>query len=111
MNICKVLLAQNDHILILGYYTACSWSFGNWQPRANLTKGPAAGNSCQSQSRQVSPQDTARMTQWEQAIAVGSRLNARILQAVTEAVSHRTGASTHQVRQPHAYRRRGYALT
>jgi hypothetical protein len=85
VNIYKTLLTQNDHILILGYYTACSWSFGNWQPRVNLTKGPAAGNNCQSQRRQVSPQDTARMTQWQQAIAVASRLNARIRDAVTEA--------------------------
>jgi hypothetical protein len=85
VNVYKTLLTQNDHILILGYYTACSWSFGNWQPRANIARGPAAGDSCHSQSRQVSPHDTARVTQWEQAIAVATRLNQRIHHAVIEA--------------------------
>jgi hypothetical protein len=84
VDIYKTLLTQNDHILILGYYTACSWSFGNWQPRANIARGPAEGDSCHSQSRQISPHDTTRVTQWAQATAVGARLNERIHHAVIE---------------------------
>jgi hypothetical protein len=37
-------------VLVLGYYRDCLWSFGNWQPAASLTGGPAKGNSCQSQN-------------------------------------------------------------
>jgi len=36
----KALLTQNDHVLVLGYYRDCPWSFGNWQPAASLTGGP-----------------------------------------------------------------------
>ena len=42
----KELLKQNDHVLVLGYYRACSWSFGNWQPAGNVLYGPATGYSC-----------------------------------------------------------------
>jgi len=81
----KALLTQNDHVLVLGYYRDCPWSFGNWQPAASLTGGPAQGNSCQSQKRPVSQQDPTVITQWEQAVAVGNSLNEHIHKVVTEA--------------------------
>jgi hypothetical protein len=81
----KELLKQNDHVLVLGYYQACSWSFGNWQPAGNVLYGPATGYSCSSQSRSVSPTNHTRVTQWDQAVAVGNSVNIRIRAAVVQA--------------------------
>lgn len=79
------LLKQNDHVLVLGYYRACSWSFGNWQPAGNVFSGPAKGYRCRSESRPVSKTDRSRTTQWDQAVAVGDDVNARIHAAVVDA--------------------------
>lgn len=85
VTIYKELLKQNDHVLVLGYYRACSWSFGNWQPAGNVLYGPATGYSCPSESRYVSPTDHKRLTQWDQAVAVGDSVNSRIQAAVVQA--------------------------
>ena len=85
VSIYEALLSQNDHVLVLGYYRACSWSFGNWQPDANLLAGPAKGDSCSSETRSVSPKDHTKVSQWQQAVAVGDSVNARISAAVTQA--------------------------
>lgn len=85
LEIYKALLTQHDRVLVLGYYRDCPWSFGNWQPAASLTGGPAQGNSCRSQKRPVSEKDPTVVTQWEQAAAVGNGLNEHIRKVVTEA--------------------------
>jgi hypothetical protein len=85
MSVYEQLLRQNDHVLVLGYYRACSWSFGNWQPAGNLYTGPSAGHSCSSQSRFVSPTNHTRVSQWDQAVAVGDSVNSRIHDAVLAA--------------------------
>jgi hypothetical protein len=76
VTIYKELLKQNDHVLVLGYYRACSWSFGNWQPAANVLHGPSTGYGCRSESRYISPTDHKRVTQWDQASA-SQRSNSR----------------------------------
>ena len=81
----KALLSLNDRVLVLGYYLGCPWSFGNWQPSANLAKGPSAGNSCSSQHRQVSPTDHTTVTQWDQAVALDNSMNESIQDAVVQA--------------------------
>ncbi len=53
----------------------CSWSFGNWQPNANFYSGPASVKDCKSQKREISKNDSKEVSQWDQAIAVGSELN------------------------------------
>lgn len=80
----ETLLAQGDRVLVLGYYRSCPWSFGNWQS-GSLLDGPAAGESCSSQSRPTSPRDPATVTQWQQALAVGNTLNSLVDGAVTQA--------------------------
>ena len=85
VNIYKALLSQNDHVMVLGYYRACSWSFGNWQPAANVVDGPSKGYRCTSESRPVSKTDHTRITQWAQAVAVGNDVNSRIHAAVVQA--------------------------
>ncbi len=79
------LLEQNDRVVVLGYYRDCSWSFGNWQPKANPNGGPASGNSCKSQTREISRSDSREVSQWDQATAVGSELNNLIQDAVIKA--------------------------
>ena len=85
VNIYEKLLKQDDRVLVLGYYRACSWSFGNWQPDANLFRGPAAGHSCRDEVRPTSFRDRTAVTQWDQAVAVGDAVNARIHDAVVQA--------------------------
>ena len=85
VDIYKALLSQDDHVMVLGYYRACSWSFGNWQPAANVVKGPSKGYKCTSESRPTSKTDHARITQWDQAVAVGNDVNSRIHAAVVQA--------------------------
>ncbi|MEZ5185475.1 MAG: hypothetical protein R2720_06995 [Candidatus Nanopelagicales bacterium] len=82
----KTLLQNNNKVLVMGYYPTCPWSFGVWQPEGNLSKGPAAGNSCPSQKQKVSSCSNCPVkgstTQWEQAIAVQNAMNAKIEAAV-----------------------------
>jgi hypothetical protein len=85
VSIYERLLSQGDHVLVLGYYRACSWSFGNWQPAGNVRKGPSKGYSCISETRDVSRTDRMPVTQWEQAITVGENVNTRIHDAMLEA--------------------------
>jgi hypothetical protein len=85
VSIYKALLSLNDRVLVLGYYLGCPWSFGNWQPSANLYAGPSQGNSCASQHRQVSPNDHTTVTQWDQAVALDNSMNDSTHDAVVEA--------------------------
>jgi hypothetical protein len=85
VHIYTTLLEQNDRVVVMGYYRDCSWSFGNWQPNANLRSGPASGNDCKSQTREISKNDSKEVSQWDQAIAVGSELNNLIHGAVDKA--------------------------
>jgi len=78
------LLSRDNRVVVLGYYRSCSWSFGNWQPHANAS-GPAAGNDCKTQRRQVSRNNSNVVTQWDQAVAVGRALNDLIQDAVGKA--------------------------
>lgn len=80
------LLGQGDRVVVLGYYRDCSWSFGNWQPSANAS-GPASGNSCKGEIRETSPSNSAKVSQWDQAVAVGNELNNLIEDAVEKAKS------------------------
>ncbi|HTT94890.1 MAG TPA: hypothetical protein VMF55_09465 [Solirubrobacterales bacterium] len=82
------LLEQNDRVVVMGYYRACSWSFGNWQPKANPFKGPASGNDCKGERRPTSRDDSAKVSQWDQAVAVGAELNNLIHDAVMKAKEH-----------------------
>lgn len=81
-DIYRQLLRQHDRVVVLLYYEGCSWSFGNWQPFANVFAGPSSGNSCVSQHRRESPGSRVRVTQWEQAEVVAAAVNDRILDAI-----------------------------
>lgn len=85
-SIYKTLLQNNNKVMVLQYYRTCPWSFGNWQPEGNVSKGPAAGNSCPSQKQQVLSCWTCKKqgttTQMEQAVAVQNAMNAKIAAAV-----------------------------
>lgn len=82
VHVYEALLAQGDRVVVLGYYRGCSWSFGNWQPSGSLLRGPAYGHNCKSEERPISRTDPAKVTQWEQAVAIGSELNNLIEGAV-----------------------------
>jgi hypothetical protein len=84
VDIYKSLLNDGNHVLVLGYPTGCPWSFGNWQPNANLLSGPAAGNACTSQSH---PGEVSGIpvTQWDQAVALTTEANKRIKEALHQA--------------------------
>jgi len=85
VNIYKALLSLNDRVLVIGYYLGCPWSFGNWQPAADLPGGPALGHDCRSLHRRVSPSDDTVVTQWDQAVALDNSMNAKIHDAVIQA--------------------------
>lgn len=84
----KTLLQNNNKVLVLQYYRACPWSFGNWQPTPNLSSGPAVGNSCPSQTQKVSNCSKCpvqgKTSQWAQAIAAQNAMNDNIAAAVGE---------------------------
>jgi hypothetical protein len=79
------LLAEEDRVVVLGYYRGCNWSFGNWQPNANVVKGPSAGKDCKKELRPIGPEDPREVSQWQQAVAVGDALNAQLEKAVEKA--------------------------
>ena len=87
-NIYKTLLRNNNKVMVLQYYRTCPWSFGNWQPEGSLTAGPASGNSCTSQTQEVSACSkcpvTGSTSQWAQAVAVSNAMNDNIAAAVGE---------------------------
>lgn len=80
-DIYNTLLNNNNQVMVLGYYPSCPWSFSNWQPQGNLTGGPAAGNSCTSQSATLKGTSTT-VSQWDQANAVLTSINSMIASAV-----------------------------
>ena len=90
VHIYMTLLEQNDRVTVMGYYRDCSWSFGDWQPNANWSGGPAVGKDCKDQKREISKNDSKEISQWDQAIAVGSELNNLIHGAVDKAKEEAT---------------------
>lgn len=87
-SIYKTLLQNNNKVMVLQYYRTCPWSFGNWQPEGNIANGPAAGNSCPSQTEKVSECSkcpvTGSTSQWAQAVAAQNAMNDNIAAAVGE---------------------------
>lgn len=81
----EALLEQGNRVIVLGYYRGCSWSFGNWQPSASFIHGPAYGRGCKTELRPISKTDPTKVSQWEQAIAIGSGLDNLIQKAVERA--------------------------
>jgi hypothetical protein len=59
-------------IRVLRYYRSCPWSFGNWQS-GSLLDGPAAGESCSSQSRPTSRRNPATATHGSRPSPWGTR--------------------------------------
>ncbi len=92
VDIYESLLNDGDHVLVLGYPMGCPWSFGNWQPNANLLSGPATGNPCTSLSHPGEVTPARRVTQWDQAAALTAEANKRIKEAL-----HQAGESTQHV--------------
>ena len=86
VSVYKTLLQNNNKVLAMGYYRACPWSFGVWQPNGNVSSGPASGNSCPSQVEKVSECSSCKVdgktSQWEQAIAAQNAMNDKIAAAV-----------------------------
>ena len=89
LSIYKTLLQNNNNVMVLRYHRACPWSFGNWQPNGNVAKGPAAGNSCPSQTEKVSDCSSCKVegstSQWAQATAAQSAMNDKIAAVVGQA--------------------------
>ena len=85
VDIYESLLNDGDHVLVLGYPIGCPWSFGNWQPNANLLSGPAAGNACTSLSHPGEVNQNRKVTQWDQALALTNEANTRIKEALHQA--------------------------
>ncbi|MFN8126471.1 MAG: hypothetical protein U0R64_08205 [Candidatus Nanopelagicales bacterium] len=89
VNIYKTLLQNNNKVLAMGYYRACPWSFGVWQPNGNVANGPASGNSCPSQTEKVSSCSSCKVdgttSQWDQAVGAQDAMNRKIESAVAQA--------------------------
>lgn len=87
-NVYKTLLQNNNKVLALGYYRMCPWSFGEWQPEANLFSGPATGYSCRQmiyQKRACPKCDRqGTISQWTQAVAAQNEINQKIQSAVAD---------------------------
>ncbi len=81
-NVYRTLLANNNKIMVLGYYASCPWSFGNWQPNANISEGPAEGNSCASQTEEIDAPGKPVISQLDHAVGVGAAMNEMIAAAV-----------------------------
>ncbi len=81
-NIYRQLLANNNKIMVLGYYANCPWSFGNWQPNGNVALGPASGNSCASQTQKIDAPGKPVISQLDHAVGVGNAMNEMIAAAV-----------------------------
>jgi hypothetical protein len=89
VNVYKALLRNGNHVLVLGYPAVCPWSFGRWDPQANVILGPAQGHPCTSRivTHQVWPGGRGDLSQWDQAKALGARANDRIADAARQAGS------------------------
>lgn len=83
-NVYRQLLANNNKVMVLGYYANCPWSFGNWQPNGNVAKGPASGNSCASETQKVDAPGKPVVSQLDHAIGVGDAINSMIASTVAE---------------------------
>jgi hypothetical protein len=86
LNVYKALIANGDHVLVLGYPLGCPWDFGTWQPELRL-EGPSHGEPCTSQTLpeysliHPSPQ----ISQFDQARALDNDANTKIEAVVREA--------------------------
>jgi hypothetical protein len=78
----NTLLKDGNKVVVLGYPMTCPWSFGNWQPAANLFSGPDQGNSCREEKHPNIVNPTVQVTQWQQAVALGRQLNFSIAKDV-----------------------------
>lgn len=76
----KTLLRNGNKVMVLQYHLACPWSFGVWQPNGNVANGPAAGNSCKSQTEKI--YEGGKTSQWEQGVAALNEINDKIASAV-----------------------------
>lgn len=96
MSVYQTLLKNNNKVLSMGYYRACPWSFGVWQPNGNVAKGPASGNSCPSQREKVSECSSCKVdgstSQWDQAVAAQNAMNDKIAAAVGSTQAWARGA-------------------
>jgi len=97
LNVYKRLIANGNHVLVLGYPIGCPWTFGTWQTEANLTGGPSKGHDCTSKTLpEYSPvkpvgQAPPRLSQFDQARALGNHLNAKIEAVVKQAAASAGG--------------------
>jgi len=83
-NIYATLLGNHNQVLVLGYPQGCPWSFGNWQSTANPL-GPSYGKACSSQSLPSVANPSQQITQFDQAVTVGTAINNRLNQLVASA--------------------------
>jgi hypothetical protein len=86
----ETLIANGNHVLVVGYPAGCPWSFGDWQPDANFFDGPAKGHPCTDQKKRVWD-GTGEVSQWDQAKALTAQANSRIEDAVTSAAKTAPG--------------------
>ena len=84
LDIYRSLLSHGDQVLVLGYPLTCPWSFGTWQNEASLLGGPADGKACTKQRRRVWGGDRD-VSQWAQARALITDVNAKVRQLVDQA--------------------------
>ncbi len=88
VNVYKALIQQGNHILVIGYPPVCPWSFGNFQPEANLSAGPAKGHPCPTQKYPEWHGPRGRkISQFQQALALSDDANSKIKAAVAQAAA------------------------
>lgn len=100
VNVYKTLIAHGNHVLALGYPITCPWTFGRWQPEPNPFDGPAKGYPCVDRRAPVWDGGGKTLSQWDQAVALGQDLNARIDAAVRSASSILNAADRIQMAVP-----------
>ena len=92
LNVYKTLLANGNHVLVLGYPLGCPWTFGTWQPAANLFVGPSKGHACTSETLpEYGTLPPPRLSQFDQARALANHLNAKIDAVVKQAAASAGG--------------------
>jgi hypothetical protein len=80
----EALVANGNHVLVVGYPAGCPWSFGDWQPDANFFDGPAKGHPCTDQKKRVWA-GSGEVSQWDQAKALTAQANSDIEDVVASA--------------------------